>query len=184
MRKLTHKTHKIVPCKWNNWHNVSIRISYDGINTRSPRFFICCSFLLKAYFTIVCPHVIYLRVLFVDNETRVVLISVTRGQMSADCDMSHPLHFTRNYLGSCSHNHYTAPLYSCLGPPQPHGASNIYIIINTHSNQCQRFLGLWIWGWNVHSVYDWGMRHVSSVINISKCKWDFMKCILSERVNH
>ena len=67
--------------------------------------------------------------------------------------------------------------------PQPHGASNIYII-NTHSNQCQRFLGLWIWGWNVHSVYDWGMRHVSSVINISNSKWDFMKCILSERVNH
>ena len=25
MRKLTHKTHKIVPCKWNNWHNVSIK---------------------------------------------------------------------------------------------------------------------------------------------------------------
>ena len=63
-----------------------------------------------------CPHVIYPPVLFVDNETRVALISVTRGQMGADCDMFHPLHVTRYYQASCGHYHYPAPIYSSSAP--------------------------------------------------------------------
>ena len=84
--------------------------------------YLCCSFLLKAYFTFVWPHVIYPPVLFVDNETRVVLISVTRGQMGADCDMFHPLPAIIRPAGGTTHNHYQITMLLFI-PPRPPTAS-------------------------------------------------------------
>ena len=119
MRKLTHKTHKIVPCKWNNWHNVSIKEYLTmALTPDLSAGYLCCSFLLKAYFTFVWPHVIYPPVLFVDNETRVVLISVTHGarwEQIAICFILYTLHAIIRPAGGHS-NHYHAPLYSSSAP--------------------------------------------------------------------
>ena len=135
MRKLTHKTHKIVPCKWNNWHNVSIKEYLTTALTPDLSVILRCSLLLKAYFTIVCPHVIYPRVLFVDNETRVlsahICVGVARCQQIAICFTLHPSRQLRAQSLPCS----------SLFLPRPHTEHLRYLYHHdTATSPCGFFL--------------------------------------------
>lgn len=130
MRKLTHKTHKIVPCKWNNWHNVSIKEYLTTALTPDLSVIFALLIVAKSIFYY-CVPTCYLSPCSVcwqcDTSGAQCSYLCRGGQMSADRDMFHPSPSTLCYHASCGHNHYHAPLYSCLAPTR--SISDIYIII-------------------------------------------------------
>ena len=171
MRKLTHKTHKIVPCKWNNWHNVSIKRYLTMALT--PDFSLSLMFTLlifaKSIFYYCVPTCYLSQCLLTMGHEWCSSPWPGGGQMSADCDMFHPLHFTRHYHGQL----WTQSWYSSLS------------LISSAPHRLMMPLKYLYHHYSIHSLSGFSfdfvyMRH--SFWNTYSMR--IIKCIYLERVNH
>ena len=156
MRKLTHKTHKIVPCKWNNWHNVSIKEYLTMALTPDLSGIFVLLIFAKSIFYF-CVATCYL------SPCSVCWQWDTSGAHICDTGpdgsrLRYVSPFTRYTLLSgqlgAQHTIITSSSLFLLGPPQPHGASlsNIYVIITQHPVPLVTLVSFWF------SVSDMKLR--------------------------